>query len=208
MQYIGILEDNLSLRQSISEYLTSTGNFSIVFSENTYATVKNTQYDVNPDYLILDVHLSDISVIDVISDLKNRFPQSKIIIMTGDENNALLLKSIENGANCFIFKPVIMSELVNIMKQLEDKGSYLEPELLTKLMGLINQKNNSDIPEYRSLLTNRENDVLTLVEQGLTYKEISNKLSISFYTVNHHLKNIYSKLNVNSKLELITKKNK
>jgi DNA-binding NarL/FixJ family response regulator len=208
MQYIGILEDNLSLRQSISEYLTSTGNFSIVFSENSYATVKNTQYDVNPDYLILDVHLSDISVIDVISDLKNRFPQSKIIIMTGDENNALLLKSIENGANCFIFKPVIMSELVNIMKQLEDKGSYLEPELLTKLMGLINQKNNSDIPEYRSLLTNRENDVLTLVEQGLTYKEISNKLSISFYTVNHHLKNIYSKLNVNSKLELITKKNK
>jgi len=208
MQYIGILEDNLSLRQSISEYLTSTGNFSIVFSENSYATVKNTQYDVNPDYLILDVHLSDISVIDVISDLKNRFPQSKIIIMTGDENDALLLKSIENGANCFIFKPVIMSELVNIMKQLEDKGSYLEPELLTKLMGLINQKNNSDIPEYRSLLTNRENDVLTLVEQGLTYKEISNKLSISFYTVNHHLKNIYSKLNVNSKLELITKKNK
>ena len=208
MQYIGILEDNLSLRQSISEYLTSTGSYTIVFSENSYATVKSAQYDVNPDYLILDVHLSDISVIDVISDLKKRFPQSKIIIMTGDENNALLLKSIENGANCFIFKPVIMSELINIMKQLEDKGSYLEPELLTKLMGLINQKNNNDTPDYKSQLTNRENDVLTLVEQGLTYKEISQKLSISFYTVNHHLKNIYSKLNVNSKLELITKKNK
>ena len=207
MIYIGILEDNLELRNSITDYLTATGNYSIVFSENSYFDIKRKKLTILPQFLLLDVHLTDVSVLDVIDDIKNRYAGSQIIVMTGDKTDNLLLQAIERGASSFVYKPIVMSELIKIMEQLQVTGSFLEPEMLTKLMWLINQKNKKNTVDYKTELTDREGDVLVLVEQGYTYKEISQKLSISYHTVNYHLKSIYNKFDVSSKLELITKRN-
>jgi DNA-binding NarL/FixJ family response regulator len=207
MIYIGILEDNLELRNSITDYLTATGNYSIVFSENSYFDIKRKKLTILPQFLLLDVHLTDVSVLDVIDDIKNRYAGSQIIVMTGDKTDNLLLQAIERGASSFVYKPIVMSELIKIMEQLQVTGSILEPEMLTKLMWLINQKNKKNTVDYKTELTDREGDVLVLVEQGFTYKEISQKLSISYHTVNYHLKSIYNKFDVSSKLELITKRN-
>ncbi|MEI8280276.1 MAG: response regulator transcription factor [Bacteroidota bacterium] len=208
MQSVGILEDNIALRQSIEDYLFASGNYTILFSEGSYSAVKHNKYPQCPDFLLLDVHITDGSVLDIISDLQTQFYNSKIIIMTGDDNDFLLLKAIENGASSFICKPIVMNDLIKTIDQLTKTGSYLEPELLTKLMWMINQKNISNVNYSNVKLTNREREILALVEQGMTYKEISSKLYITFFTVNHHLKNIYTKFNVNSKIELITKLNK
>ncbi len=207
MIYVGILEDNLELRNSISDYLTATGNYNIVFSENSYFDIKRKKLSVTPHFLLLDVHLVDVSVLDVIDDIKQRYPGAQIIVMTGDKTDSLLLQAIERGASSFVYKPIVMSELIKIMGQLQITGSFLEPEMLTKLMWLINQKNKKNTVDYKTELTDREGDVLELVEQGYTYKEISQKLSISYHTVNYHLKSIYNKFDVSSKLELITKRN-
>jgi DNA-binding NarL/FixJ family response regulator len=195
------------LRNSITDYLTATGNYSIVFSENSYFDIKRKKLTILPQFLLLDVHLTDVSVLDVIDDIKNRYAGSQIIVMTGDKTDNLLLQAIERGASSFVYKPIVMSELIKIMEQLQVTGSFLEPEMLTKLMWLINQKNKKNTVDYKTELTDREGDVLVLVEQGFTYKEISQKLSISYHTVNYHLKSIYNKFDVSSKLELITKRN-
>ena len=208
MTYLGILEDNVALRQTIEDFLAAAGNFNIVFSASSWFDIKRIKFDAAPHFILLDIHLLDISGIDIISDLKTRFSGVQIIVMTGDKSNHdLLLKAVENGANSFLYKPVKMPDLIKIMDQLHETGSFLEPEVLSKLMWLLKEKKRLNSPGDDISLTDRETDVLKLVERGLGYKEIAAALNVSYHTVNFHLKRIYLKFDVKSKMELVVKRN-
>ncbi len=208
MTYLGILEDNQPLRESIADFLEATGSYKVVFSAASYFEIKRVKLDVVPHFILLDIHLLDGSGIDLIADLHQRFSGVQIIVITGDkDNHDLLLRAVENGANGFLYKPITMNSLVNMMEQLHETGSFLEPEILSKLMWLMREKKKLNNQSIDDELTNREMDIIKLVEQGLSYKEIAEKLNISYYTVNFHLKKIYIKFDVNSKMELVVKRN-
>ena len=202
MKFIGILEDNVAFREVINEYLQASGDY-IVFSEGSSKSVFSRDYDIAPDFILLDVHLADELGLDVISKLKSIFRHSHIIMMTGDNDREFLLMAIENGASGYLYKPFMMSELDDVFEKVQLTGSFLAPEVLTKLIKTINQKNVSansyDIPG----LTPRESDIVGLLKLGFSYKEMADQLGISFHTVNYHLKNIYQKADVRSKSELV-----
>ncbi len=205
MYSIGILEDNLSLRQTVEDYLRSSESYSIAFSEGAYKDISDKDYETAPDFILLDNHLADVLGIDIIADIKIKFPSSQIIVITGDKTDDFLIKAIENGASSYLYKPFKMADLQNAIQLVNETGSFLKPEVLTKLLGLINQKKSKPEFSKKELLTQREVDILELIKKGCTYKEISSELNISFHTVNHHLKNLYVKLDVNSKVELVAK---
>jgi DNA-binding NarL/FixJ family response regulator len=210
MTYIGILEDNKPLSASITDFLEATGSYKVVFSVASYFDIKRVKLDVVPHFIMLDIHLLDGSGIDLIADLRHRFPGVQIIVITGDkDNHSLLLKAIEHGANGFLYKPIKMDNLLKVMEQLHETGSFLEPDILSKLMWLIQEKKGTSRLGLadNTELTDREYEILVLVEQGLSYKDIADKLNISYYTVNFHLKKIYVKFEVNSKIELVVKRN-
>ena len=92
------------------------------------------------------------------------------------------------------------------MDELQKNGSYLEPYLLTSLMALINSKNEiSPLLYNKNILSSREKEVIELIKEGLSYKAIAERLYLSTHTVNFHLKKIYLKFDVNSKMELLAK---
>jgi DNA-binding NarL/FixJ family response regulator len=209
MIYVGILEDNIALRDTIATYLVATGKYHILFSEGAYNTIKNKHFEQAADIILLDIHLLDVSGIEILAELKSSLPTSEIILMTGDTaQKQLLLKGIENGASSFIYKPMHLAALTEVMGQVLEKGNYLQPEMVSRLMGLINTRKAESIQPPSLSLSDREEEILGLVEKGLTYKEIASKLFISYHTVNFHLKNIYAKCDVKSKMELVTRKNK
>ena len=98
-----------------------------------------------------------------------------------------------------------MEELEKVISNVETSGSFLEPELLTKLMSLISIKNSQDLFGGKNEITPRENEIIELIKKGHTYKEMAELLHVSFHTINYHLKNIYIKANVRSKNELVAK---
>ena len=209
MVYIGILEDNIALRDTIETYLVATGKYHILFSAGAYNTIKDKHFKQAAGIILLDIHLLDVSGIEILAELKSKHPGSEIILMTGDTaQKQLLLTGIENGASSFIYKPMHLAALTEIMEQVQEKGNYLQPEMVGRLMELINTRKAESVQSTSLNLSDREEEILELVQKGLTYKEIAGKLFISYHTVNFHLKNIYAKCDVKSKMELVTRKNK
>ena len=205
MRHIGLLEDNIQLRNSLEDYLTISGNCEIVFSESSF---RDLQRDITGlDFILIDIHLANESGIDIIPQMKKLYPSAQIIMMTGDSAEpSLLLQAIENGANSFIYKPFECESLIKTMDELQKNGSYLEPYLLTSLMALINSKNEiSPLLYNKNILSSREKEVIELIKEGLSYKAIAERLYLSTHTVNFHLKKIYLKFDVNSKMELLAK---
>ncbi len=205
MTFISILEDNLFQREALESYLNATGRYKILSSSSSYKEFVAEKIEIQPDFILLDVHLEDALGIDLIRNIKQTYDSSNIIIVTGDTNKELLLKAMENGACAFIYKPFSMTELEKTIDQINLTGSFLEPQVLTKLLGLINEKKKVDRMVFNDVLTTREEQILELITKGNKYKDIAKLLNISFHTVNFHLKNVYQKTNVNSKAELVAK---
>lgn len=202
LKAVGILEDNNALRKNIEHYLNITSEYFACFSHPGIDSLYLTDIDCQPDFILLDVHLEDTNGIDRIADLQKRFPQAAIIIMTGDTNEQLIMKAFENGAKGYLSKPFALSDTISTMKSLDENGSYLSPATATRLIQMISKKTAVVSIKERYELTDRENDILSLLKEGYSYKAIAEKLFISFHTVNHHLKNVYAKMNVHSRSEL------
>ena len=204
MLSIAIIEDNSAFRQTIEDFLNAQDDYHVIFSGGRYQDFIESNCS-NPDFILLDIHLPDAVGTDVLFDLRKIAPRSFIVMITGDSEKEFLLKGMENGANAFVYKPFKMTELDKVIRQVNETGSFLEPEILTKLLGLINEKKKMSNSIFREELTPREKDLLRLIMKGHTYKEMATLLNISFHTVNHHLKNLYLKTDVRSKSELLAK---
>ncbi len=203
--FIGIVEDNLTVRQSLEDLLSVLEDYKVVFSEADYEVVLNSNELVHPDIILLDEHLADTSGSSIISQLSAKFKDAAIIIITGDRDEQLILRAMENGARGFLYKPFSHQDLDRAIKQLDAGSVHLEPDVLTVLMNLISQnhKVNKTRNDVVGNLTIREKEVLGLLLKGQEYKTIANELNMSYHTVNHHVKNIYLKCDVKSKGELL-----
>ncbi len=200
---VGILEDNDALRSNISHYLEAMPDYFVVFSEPCYKNIENKTIDCEPDFILLDIHLKETSGIDLIADIVKRFPETSIIIMTGDQSEHHIMKAFESGAKGYLYKPFTMADTVATMQALLSNGSYMSPIAATKLIGILNKKEPTVSIKERLGLTNRDYEIVQLIKEGLAYQAIADKLFISYHTVNHHLKNVYVKMDVKSRSELI-----
>lgn len=209
MIHIGILEDNFSLRTSMVDYLDATGSFKVLFDFPKFSDFKKNKYSIEPDFVLMDVHLSDGSSIDQIQELLQIHPQAQVIIITGDEKDELIVKAIENGAKGYMFKPFTMQELINTLEIVRNNNGFLDSDVLSKLMLAMNKRkplSSTGKIHKDEKLSERENRVASLLAEGYSYKDIAKILNISYHTVNQHVKNIYQKLNIKNKYELIAAK--
>ena len=132
------------------------------------------------------------------------YPDVKIIVMTGDINdNNLLIRALKKGAVSFLLKPFSMADLESAISGTLSTGSYLKPEQLTALLDQMNERKTKNLDAVKEKLTKTEFQIFLLTIEGLAYQEIANRLNVSYHTVNYHLKNIYLKTGVNSKIKLI-----
>ncbi len=203
---IGILEDNLPLRETIEQYLELKGGYNIVFSTGRVGNILKENYYEVPDFILLDEHLEDASGIDEIKSIKKKFPESNLIVITGDDNPKLIMKALENGASGYLYKPFTLAQVVDVFKEVIINGSFLQPGTTTKLINMLNKKKETDDLVFDKL-TKKEKEIVGHISKGLSYKEIADTLGITFFTVNHHIKNIYLKYDVNSAGQLIFKLN-
>lgn len=204
--YVGIFEDNLPLRVSVEQYLEIQGGYGIVFSSARVDRVLCQVYDTMPHIILLDEHLEDTSGIQAIPALKAKFPETFIVIVTGDEDPELIVKALENGASGYLNKPFSLSQMGEVFRSVREKGSFLQPEATTRLITLLSQKKASTENLYDKL-TPREKETAAMLMRGMSYKEIADQLGVTFFAVNYHIKNIYLKCDVNSAGQLIFKLN-
>ncbi len=206
---VGIIEDNISLKSNIADYINLSDQYFSVFDVSSIENLNNLKISVEPEIILLDIHLNDGNSLNSLDILLRKFPETYFLIMTGDMNDKNILKALENGAKGYINKPFEMEELIKAMDKIFQDGSFLTPLATTSLLKVINDnKKPSSSIQHTYSLTMKENEIVVLLRQALSYNEIAEKLKISYHTVNHHIKNIYNKMDINSKSKLIAEINK
>lgn len=206
MYSIGILENDKGLRETLEDFISINKQHVISFSEGSFRDLKEIAHQCGkPDFVLLDIHLDDTMGLNIIDEIKFLFKGVNIIVITGDYDESLILKAIQNGANGYIYKPFSTTQLYDAIANIERTGSFLDPETLTKLMAQLNVQETGRELRSDKELTSREKRVLELAKKGYTYKEMAAEMNVSFHTINFHLKSIYIKMDVKSKAELISK---
>ncbi len=156
-----------------------------------------------PDILLLDLDLPDVSGIECIRQIRRQSPSVDIVIFTRMMDDEHIFNAFEAGALGYLPSDTFHSDLLKALQELRDGGAPMAPFVARKLVSSL-QKNDINLPT----LSEREEAVLSLLCEGLTNKEMARRLFVSPNTIGFHLKNIYKKMDVNSRHEAIAKAKK
>jgi two-component system response regulator NreC len=155
-----------------------------------------------PDVLVLDISMPDMDGLAVIRKLKPDFPELHILILTLHEDEALVKEAIKAGASGYILKRAAEAELISAIQVILRGDMYIDPSMLRTLF----RETRTDITQQNlstETLTPRETEILKLIAEGYTNRQIGEQLTISIRTVEGHRGNITDKLGLHSRLELV-----
>lgn len=160
---------------------------------------------LQPDVIVLDVLMPGQSGLEVIDKLLVASPRSKVVLLTVSESEDDLLTGIKAGAHGYVIKDTPFPTLAAAISDVVENGAVVSPRMAAKLFGVVQQmlRHRELASSRRPTLTGREIEVLQLVAQGYTSREIGERLFISENTVKNHVRNILDKLGLHSRNEAV-----
>ncbi|WP_309921257.1 MULTISPECIES: response regulator transcription factor [unclassified Arcicella] len=202
---IGIIEDDHNLRDNIERFFSLYPEIKIIFSVNSIEKFlrENKSISQEPSLIFIDIGLPGISGIEGIGIIRKSYPNSHIVMISGTCNEETVWQAVSAGANGYLLKPLSLKKIIEQIDIIKNNGALISPEVASMLFSRIAQKTKEKEAIIEGVLTKRELDVVDYLLKGQSYKEIADKLFISYSTVNDHIKKIYSKLEINSKGELL-----
>lgn len=196
-----IADDHTIFRKSLKSFLETEKNYRIVGeigdSSELISMLKKTKINV----LILDISMPGPPVNYTIEEVHKIDPNIGIVILTMHEKEYFLREVLRAGANAFVLKKSGAAELINGIEIAHQKGIYVDPALKTIFSEYVAPKKKP--VKRKSILTEREEEILELLALGYTHKEISEKLFVSKRTIDTHRANISKKLGLKTKADLI-----
>jgi len=161
--------------------------------------------DLQPDGVLMDIGLPDLSGIDAAREIKRRYPETFIVALTIHEDEEYFFKMLEAGANGYVPKKAAPAELITAIRAAANNEVYIYPSLAKLLVRdyLVHETQAKTQPSTLNGLTAREEEVLAYLADGAGNDEIAEVLNISPKTVARHRENIMSKLNLHTRTELV-----
>lgn len=202
---IGIIEDDFSLRRNLETFISTQQDAHLTFSCNSVEQFLEQKNKLDePVIVFCDLGLPGISGKEGITYIRDIWHEVYIVVVTGSDDEETIYDCIERGANGYVVKPFKIQELLNQIELIRNGGALLSPQVALKLFKQI-QKQTVTLETSGYGFTPREKQVVDELLKGLSYKEIAQVLGISSTTVNDHLKNVYRKMGVRTKAELMRK---
>jgi DNA-binding NarL/FixJ family response regulator len=201
---VSIIEDDRRYREGLEVLIGHSKDFALLFS---YASAEEAIPHIlqhPPEIAIVDIKLPGKNGIELIGQLTNLLPDLLCLVCSYYDSDDYVFSAIKNGACGYILKDAKPNEIIESLIELKNGGAPMSSYIARKVISTFREKS---VQPHLSVLTERENEVLQLVADGLLIKEISDHLTLSNHTVKSHLKHIYSKLHVNNKIEAINKLN-
>jgi DNA-binding NarL/FixJ family response regulator len=156
--------------------------------------------ETSPDVVLMDFRLTDGTGADAGAGIRHVRPETKLIFLTREDSDAARFAALESGASAFIHKSRAAAEVVDAIRVVAGGGTLITPRTIATLL---NKRRAMD--SQLESLTAREKEVLRLVAEGISSREVASRLGISYTTVRTHIRSLGSKLGVHSKLEAIVK---
>lgn len=200
---VGIVEDNKKIRDLIQRYLDMQDELSCpVAVESVEEMIDYLEEHQRPDVILMDIQLPGMSGIKGIGLIKEKY-NIDIIMLTVYHDSHKIFNALRAGASGYLLKHTSLPEIKESILKLLDGGAPMSPQIARKVINHFQENTPKKNPE--SNLTPREHDIVNGLVDGLSYKMIADRYDISIDTVRAHIRNIYKKLHVNSKAEVIAK---
>jgi DNA-binding NarL/FixJ family response regulator len=190
-----VVDDHAIVRKGLAAILDPEPDMEVVAAASTGKQAIELFRATNPDVTIMDLGLTpEMSGIEAIQAIRREFAGARIVVLTAAKGDEDIYRALRAGAATYLLKDTLGDDLVPIIREVHAGGGPIPPYVARKLADRVTM----------SKLTARESEVLQLVARGLRNKEISVTLGISELTIQGHMKNILSKLNVHDRTEAVT----
>ncbi|WP_409290532.1 response regulator [Peribacillus sp. SCS-26] len=211
---IVIIDDHQLFREGVKRILDFEPSFEVVAEGDDGSEAMGLVEENNPDVVIMDINMPDINGIEATRQLVEKYPESKVIILSIHDDENYVTHALKTGARGYLLKEMDADALVEAVKVVADGGSYLHPKVTHNLvseyrrLAAVEGKEKDHRPAYEirrplHLLTRRECEVLQLLADGQSNRGIGETLYISEKTVKNHVSNILQKMNVNDRTQAV-----
>lgn len=201
MKYkILIVDDHILFGEGLKELLRKQNDFQLFGPEKERHVIEQAISEIEPEVLLLDINLGKLDGLELGKDLKIRYPNLKILMLTMYDEEKLLRLSKQYGMDGYLLKGCETEVLLSGIRTVIGGGTYFV-DFVVENDSKVKRKSDSFLAHYQ--LSEREIEIIELLKQGFNNPEIAKELSLSFHTVKTHRKNIYLKLGVRNVTELI-----
>jgi len=197
-----IADDHGILRAGLKSLLGADPNLEVVGEANNGLDTLRLVKELKPNIALMDIGMPGNEGLDATRQLIRDFPETRVIILTMHEDGALLQETLRAGASGYIIKRAVEAELIDAIYAVNRGIIYIHPSLMPLLVA---RPVKGDVTKFSDpdTLTEREKEILTLIVQGYTNREMGDTLNISVRTVETHRSNIMEKLNLHSRVDLV-----
>jgi DNA-binding NarL/FixJ family response regulator len=199
---VALVEDQKKTREGLFFLLKNAMGIEVVGMFSTGEEAIDEIPKLKPDVVLIDLGLPGISGMEVIKRLKEHFPKMEMLVLTVYEDRKHLFSALKAGASGYLLKDSRPEEIVKAVREICSGSSPMSPKVARYVIEFFHGMRRKDGTE---ILTKREREILSGIADGLTSKKLAERLYISPHTVRTHIKKIYDKLHVHSKVEAVMK---
>ena len=198
-----LAEDHHVVRQGLRTLLNTEPDFAVIGEAAEGLQVSALVERLQPDVLIVDVQMPGLNGLEVTRQIRQRVPQTRVLVLSMHANEAYVLEALRNGAAGYILKSASAETLAEAVRVVAGGHRYLCPPLSERAIEAYVQQAQTGTLDVYDTLTNREREVLQLAAEGASNGQIAEKLSISPRTVEVHRARILQKLDLRSQTDLV-----
>lgn len=193
-----LVDDHEMVRLGVSSYLSIQADVEVVGEAENGEEGYEKAMDLRPDVILMDLVMEVMDGIESTKKILKEWPEAKILIVTSFIDDEKVYPAIEAGASGYLLKTSTAHEIANAIRKTFNGERVLESEVTTKMMEQLSNRNRHVLHEE---LTNREQEILLLIAQGMSNQEIADELFITLKTVKTHVSNILAKLEVEDRTQ-------
>ena len=193
MKRLVLIEDQTAIRELIAEILRLDSSYELVGEAGDGQSAVQLCLEKKPDVCVLDAKLPGLNGVDVLRRVVGKLPAMRVLVFSGYESPSLVREMLEAGAHGFVEKTAGLLEFKRGLETVSRGGTYFGPSVASLLRAVVTNPSSAPAGE---MLTVREREILQLVAESHTTKEIAAKLAISAKTVDNHRTNLMRKLNL------------
>lgn len=199
---VTLVEDDDDVRDRLADLIIEHEQFELLDACGTMEQGLSALLQYEPDVLLTDIGLPDGSGIDIIRAIEQHHLDCDAMVISGFQDETLVFKALEAGAKAYILKHDKSQIITDAILAMINGGAPMSSVIARLMLLKFHRAQDQSIP-LPEALTARQTKILTLLRQGFSAQEVAEKLGITYYTVTTHIKNIYNKLQVNSRSEAI-----
>jgi DNA-binding NarL/FixJ family response regulator len=200
---VSIVEDNDQLRNTLVRVINRAEGFKCVSDYGSAEAALEGLPSVKPEVVLMDINLPGMNGVECVRQLKQRAVPTLVVMLTVYEDTENIFNALAAGASGYLLKRTKAAELIAAIREVHTGGSPMTTHIARKVIQSFQRSGPSSSPAEN--LSQREQEVLECLSQGFLYKEIAEKLGISYETVHTYIRRIYEKLQVRTRTEAVAK---